>query len=178
MKDSGKNLQTELIQSISRLYTARKKLRESQDYLKQVSEKEEPIIASLLRSNGFDSVNVVIGSDCDYGGAIKLKVTKCRTNKIVWKLEQLKRNLSKQTYRKCVNKTYTVNDMDGLISYLKQCNVDPCVFKTFINVTEQVDEKEINQLYEIGEITKKQIKGCYSVLRGKTQIRITEQKHG
>ena len=49
-------------------------------------------------------------------------------------------------------------------------------FKKFIEVNEEVDETKLNNLYDRGEIKKKQIEDCYEVKLGEPYIRITEQK--
>jgi len=53
--------------------------------------------------------------------------------------------------------------MVGLITYLKECGIDPKVFKSFISVRKTVDTKELDRLEELGMITAEQIKGCYTV---------------
>ena len=89
-----------------------------------------------------------------YTNHVKLKVTKVRRKKLTWKFEKLKQNISKQLYKTIVNKTYKVNDMDGLIKYLKQCGVDAKKFKKFIDVEENMDEAKLDRMYETGKISK------------------------
>ena len=49
------------------------------------------------------------------------------------------------------------------MTYLKECGVDPKVFKTFITVQKEVNKKSLEQMYELGEVTLEDIKGCYDV---------------
>ena len=60
-------------------------------------------------------------------------------------------------------KRYEVSDMKGLISYLKECNVNPSIFKSFLTVSSSVNSQELNRLEEIGKLSLDDIKGCYPV---------------
>ena len=59
-----------------------------------------------------------------------------------------------------IEKRYIVNNMQGLVKLLKEAGVNPKQFKKFITVEEKVNQKKINELSEIGEIDKEDIKGC------------------
>ena len=95
---------------------------------------------------------------------------------MTWLLDKLKQKVGKDIYSEVVNKTYTVNDMQGLIRYLKTCGVDPKKFKRFIDVTEELDETKLDTYYETGALKTKDIEGCYTVKMGEPYIRITELK--
>lgn len=96
----------------------------------------------------------------EYGGT---KVTKIQKQKITWDVERLEEKLSKNLIKKVIQKRYVINDMDGLIRYLKTYGVNPNEFKKFLDVEKKVNESVINNLHDVGEISKKDIDGCYSV---------------
>ena len=75
----------------------------------------------------------------------------------------MEKALGKVKSKKVINKTYLINDFNGLVTYLKECGVDPKVFKTFITVQKEVKKKSLEQMYELGEVTLEDIKGCYDV---------------
>ena len=54
-----------------------------------------------------------------------------------------------------------------MIAYLKECNVDPKIFKSFLIVSKTVDTKELDRLDELGKISTEQVKGCYTIKRQK-----------
>lgn len=89
-------------------------------------------------------------------------VSKIQKVTINWKPKILAKILGKRS-DSVINKTYTINDMKGLISYLKKCDVDPNVFKSFINVEETVNAEELDKLEELGLIQKEQLTNCYSI---------------
>ena len=63
---------------------------------------------------------------------------------------------------------------DGKVKYLKACGVDAKKFKKYITVTEEVQDEKIDNLYEVGEITKEDITDCYTVECGEPYITLRE----
>lgn len=90
-------------------------------------------------------------------------VTRVQKVNLQFHVSKLKKALGKEFSERVIHKSYSIIDMPGLISYLKECGVDPQVFKSFLNVEEKVDQKELDKLEELGEISKDQIEGCYTV---------------
>lgn len=88
-------------------------------------------------------------------------VSKIQKVNIQWNTEKLRKAIGKIFSNVVILKRYEIRDMKGLIEYLKSCGVDPKVFKSFLNIEEIVDVKELERLEEIGKITKEQLKGCY-----------------
>lgn len=97
-----------------------------------------------------------------YGEMETYKVSKVQKVKVLFDVSALEKalgNLSSQVIRK----EYKIVDMFGLSKYLRECKVDPKIFKSFISVNKSVDEDELDKLEELGKITKEQIEGCYSI---------------
>lgn len=65
--------------------------------------------------------------------------------------------------KEVIAKKYEIADMKGLVSYLKEHNVNPKIFKSFLTISKSVDKHKLERLEELGEITAEQIKGCYTV---------------
>lgn len=105
-------------------------------------------------------------------GFVKAKTV--LTVKTTWFLDKLSEKLSKNVFSEIVDKTYTITDFDGLVSYLKSCGVDPKEFKKFIDVERKVNEKKIDQLGKLGEITQEDITGCYEAQAAFKCIKISE----
>ena len=167
-------------ESVRKLYEAQQEKKKFEAYYNSVRKKEQISISNFMFTNlpeGQNSFEIELKDGVSYyENHTKLNVTRVRTKKIVWLLDKLKKKLDKTTYNNIVNKTYTVNDIQGLIEYLKSCGVDPKKFKKFIDVEETVNEKEINRLYDTGKIKQSDVKGCYEVDMGEPYIRITELK--
>ena len=73
---------------------------------------------------------------------------------------KLAKALGKQLAKQVIIKKYEITNVDALIAYLKECDVDPKIFKSFLNVSQAVDTQELE---EIGKITIEQVKGCYTI---------------
>ena len=179
MKEKNSNLNL-IKDSVRRLYELGQEKKKFDDYYNQVRKKEQLMVSNFMFSNlqkDENSFEITLDEGISfYTNPTKVIVTRIRTKKVLWFVEKLKEKLDKKTYNEIVDKTYTINDIEGLIKYLKSCGVDAKKFKKFIEVNEEVDEIKLNNLYDRGEIKKKQIEDCYEVKLGEPYIRITEQK--
>lgn len=179
MKEKNSNLNL-IKDSVRRLYELGQEKKKFDEYYNEVRKKEQLMVSNFMFSNlpkDENSFEITLDEGISfYTKPTKVIVTRVRTKKVFWFVEKLKEKLDKKTYNEIVDKTYTINDIEGLIKYLKSCGVDAKKFKKFIEVNEEVDETKINNLYDRGEIKKKQIEDCYEVKLGEPYIRITEQK--
>ena len=179
MKEKNSNLNL-IKDSVRRLYELGQEKKRFDEYYNQVRKKEQLMVSNFMFSNlpkDENSFEITLDEGISfYTNPTKVIVTRIRTKKVFWLVEKLKEKLDKKTYNEIIDKTYTINDMEGLIKYLKSCGVDAKKFKKFIEVNEEVDETKLNNLYDRGEIKKKQIEDCYEVKLGEPYIRITEQK--
>ena len=179
MKEKNSNLNL-IKDSVRRLYELGQEKKKFDEYYNQVRKKEQLMVSNFMFSNlpkDENSFEITLDEGISfYTNPTKVIVTRIRTKKVFWLVEKLKEKLDKKIYGEIVDKTYTINDIEGLIKYLKSCGVDAKKFKKFIEVNEEVDETKLNNLYDRGEIKKKQIEDCYEVKLGEPYIRITEQK--
>lgn len=179
MKDLQKTMLL-IKDSVRKLYDAQQEKKQFDKYYEEVRKKEQLAISNFMFTSlpkGQNSFEIELDEGAGYyTNHVKLNVTRVRTKKVTWLLDKLKQKVGKDIYSDVVNKTYTVNDMQGLIRYLKTCGVDPKKFKRFIDVTEELDEIKLDTYYETGALKTKDIEGCYTVKMGEPYIRITELK--
>ena len=179
MKDLQKTMLL-IKDSVRKLYDAQQEKKQFDKYYDEVRKKEQLSISNFMFTSlpkGQNSFEIELDEGAGYyTNHVKLNVTRVRTKKVTWLLDKLKQKVGKDIYSEVVNKTYTVNDMQGLIRYLKTCGVDPKKFKRFIDVTEELDETKLDTYYETGALKTKDIEGCYTVKMGEPYIRITELK--
>lgn len=111
---------------------------------------------------------------------IAIKVKKVQRNKIKWNEKKLLKKLkfNKKIINEVFSKTYTIIDMKGLISYLKECDVDPEIFKSFLDINIKVNEDVINNLYDLGKINLEDISDCYEVIEGEPYYTVRAIKNG
>jgi hypothetical protein len=166
--------------SVRKLYDAQQEKKQFDKYYEEVRKKEQLSISNFMFTNlpkDQNSFEIELDEGVGYyTNHMKLNVTRIRTKRVTWLLDKLKQKLGKDTYKDVVDKTYTINDIQGLIKYLKSCGVDPRKFKKFIDVDETLNETKLNTYYETGALKKSDIEGCYDVKVGEPYIRLTELK--
>ena len=180
-QDMKTNNTTALIKdSVRKLYEAQKRKKKVDEYYNEVRKKEQLAISNYIFSmlqKGENSFDITLDDGEDYyANHVKLKVTRVRKKSITWDIDKLKKKLDKKVIKKIITKKYTINDMSGLVEYLKECGVNPKKFKKFLTVDEELNEVELNRLYDLGEIDKEQVNGCYKMEMSEPYIKLTEQK--
>lgn len=162
------------------LWNAKQNYKRAEEHLKEVTKKESLFISNFMFANlpsDEKSFLITLDEGVDYySNHVTLKVTNCRTKKILWLIDKVKQNLTKDQQKMVLKKQYVINDIDGLVEYLKSCGVNPKKFKTFITVFEEMNEQALEQAYELGDIKRKQLNGCYQVKIGEPYFRLTEIK--
>lgn len=93
----------------------------------------------------------------------KLVVNRIQKSNVEFNVDKLEKKVDKKIAKQIIIKHYEIIDIDALIAYLKECNVDPRIFKSFLNVSKTIDVNELERLEELGKITAEQVKGCYTV---------------
>lgn len=127
------------------------------DQFKKSFEEEMELVFAESKT---DSVSFSVGSD--YKDELFVVKKRCRTY-IKWNFQKLAKNLGNKLFKQVVNKRYIVNDMLGLIEYLKSCNVDPNIFKKYIDVEYSLNEVELDNLELLGKVKAEQLEGCFNL---------------
>lgn len=127
------------------------------DQLKKSFEKEMELVFAESKT---DSISFSIGYD--YKDELFVVKKRCRTY-IKWNFKKLAINLGNKLFKQVVNKKYIVNDMLELIEYLKSCNVDPNIFKKYIDVEYSLNEAELDNLELLGKVKAEQLEGCFDL---------------
>lgn len=104
------------------------------------------------------------------------KVLRIQKKRVVWYPDKLEKRLKKSLRDQVIQKRYFVNDIDGLIEYLKEYGADPKRFKKFLDVEKEVDNVAIDNLHNTGKISKDDIEGCYQVIKDKPYFKVSEVK--
>lgn len=170
----------EIKDSVRKLYNAQQEKKRFEKYYEEVRKKEQVAISNFMFTNLPQEQNtfeIELDEGAEYyTNHVKLSVTRVRTKKVTWFLDKLKKKLSKEVYKDIIDKTYTINDMPGLVKYLKSCGVNPKKFKQFVEVEEKLNETKLDTYYETGVLKKSDVAGCYDVKIGEPYIRLTELK--
>lgn len=131
-------------------------------------------ISNFMFVHGINTITV----DADQGTLFRMNpktvmVTKVEQTKIEWDTKQLEENLEKDVAEKVIQKKYIVKDMPALIDLLKSYGVKSKEFKKLIDVERKVNTDKVNELSEVGEITRKDLTGTYKTISGSKYLRFT-----
>lgn len=116
-----------------------------------------------------------VSFETDGFGEVSQTVTATQITKIsvIWDVPILKRVLGKKLAKKCVSKKYEIVDFPGMVEYLKSLGAKPDEFSKFLNVTESVNEKQLDKLNDLGVIAIDDMRECYTVKKSTPYFKIT-----
>lgn len=154
-------------------------IRESYALQKKVEELNSIIKTNLEQvQSHFDSEKIKeLIAESESDGEVQLIAKRTDRVTVEYFPGKLEKNLSPEIFNEIINKTYTVTDMPSMIKLLRVHSVDPKAFKKLINIEQSVNRSEIKRLYDEGEITKDDIKGCFAAKVSKS-IKISRVKDG
>lgn len=105
-----------------------------------------------------------------------INVTKVEKVTIEWFADKLEKRVPKSTARKFIRKQYSITNWSGMVEYLKSLGAKPADFKKYIHVNRTVDEKALDHLSDIGELSVRDVAGCYVVKNQKPYFTIKVKK--
>lgn len=161
----------EIKKAVVELREYRLKFKDIESQYKKKNEELQKKIREFMKLNEFTEFKFLSKSKM---GDIPLRVLNVVPKSVNFDVKKLKEKLDREIFNEVVNKEYVINDFQGLVKYLKKCGVDPKKFKTFIDVTETVDTKKLDELGSLGEISEEDIDGCYEVTERNGFVKITE----
>lgn len=161
----------EIKRAVVELREYRLKFKDIESQYKKKNEELQKKIREFMKVNEFTEFKFLSKTRM---GDIPLRVLNVVPKSITFDVKKLKERLDKEIFNEIVNKEYVINDFQGLVKYLKRCGVDPKKFKTFIDVTETVNTKKLDELGSLGEISEEDIDGCYEVTEKNGFVKITE----
>lgn len=160
-------------EEIIRLFEMREKFSVMKKTFEEESKALETSIKNFMYANGnVDNITLRYQEKDEVNGPTVLKVLKVSPVKIKWLPEKLEKALGKERCSELIEKTYIIEDMDGLIKYLKSCGVNPKKFKSFLRIDKKVSPDVLKQMDELGEISSDEVKGCYEATHVSSYLKI------
>ena len=160
-------------EEIIRLFEMREKFSVIKKTFEEESKALETSIKNFMYANGnVDNITLRYQEKDEVNGPTVLKVLKVSPVKIKWLPEKLEKALGKERCSGLIDKTYIIEDMDGLIKYLKSCGVNPKKFKSFLRIDKKVNPDVLKQMDELGEISSDEVKGCYEATHVSSYLKI------
>ena len=147
--------------------------------IKEAYEKKRDSLQVQIRNfmyvNGVDDFRFLAQTGSRFStNNCPLKVKNVKQRKVEFDIPKLEKRFEKELLNKFIKKEYKITDWEGLVEYLKSCGVNPKKFLSYVEVTKTVDGKKLDELSELGEITRQDLKGCYTITENVGYIRITE----
>lgn len=93
---------------------------------------------------------------------------------MTYDIEKLKSKIDSELFLEVTKRTYIIKDINKMIEMVKDAGVKAKDFKALIEADVKVDTQAIKRLYDVGEITMKQLQGTYTAKISKS-IKITEE---
>lgn len=93
---------------------------------------------------------------------------------IKYNVESLKERFDDDLFIEMTKRSYTINNINAMISLMKDAGVKAKDFKALLNVVIVPNNAAIKELYDHGEITMDQLKGTFEAKISKT-IKIVEE---
>lgn len=126
-----------------------------------------------------DAVSVEFSDQIDDADGVKdmiFRSTRTIPTQIIWDTKALKKKLPKEIVADVIRRDRQLVNLPGLIEYMRILGGDPKTFWSFFNTREYVDQDELDQLVDIGEIDSEGITGCYSVSVKPARYRVTSKE--
>lgn len=104
------------------------------------------------------------------------RATVVQQKKVIFNPDMVEQVVDKKVFNQICIKKYEITDYEGLVQYMKSLGGNPSKFKSFISCDKTIDNKKVNQLSELGDITDTALEGCYTVKPSAMWIKITESE--
>ena len=155
---------TKCRKSVYKFFERQSKFKQEQSQFNELKSQFSSDMEDYFECEGIDKSLTFSYDDLVEGDLV---VNRIQKSSVEFNPDKLSKALGKQLAKQVIIKKYEITDMSALTAYLKECNVDPKIFKSFLNISQTVDTQELDRLEELGKITADQIKGCYTIKRQK-----------
>ena len=162
-------------QSVLDFYEKQTEFKDMQSQFIDEKAKFNSLMESFFESEAIDK-SVVFTNHNAVGERESYTVTRVQKLSVDFDPEKLEKTLAKDIAKSVILKKYEITDIDGLIAYLKECGVDPRIFKSFLHISKSIDSVELDRLEEIGKISREQVEGCYTVKRQKPYFTVSVKR--
>ena len=127
---------------------------------KECKEQYTRIIGKYFDSHSLDRYSLKRASET-------IVVNRIQKSSVRFDADKVEKALGKDVASQVIRKTYFIDDMEGLVEYLKACGVDGKTFKSFVRVEKTVDQDELDRLENCGVFSMDDIEGCYELVQSK-----------
>lgn len=145
-----------------------KSFKESEEIYKLKKNKLASTIKKFMGDNKIDALDFINKAHNIY------KVKFVQPKKIIFDADKLESKIDRDLCALFISKEYQINDIISFIAYMKSIGADPKIVRSYLDIKKKVDEKKLDELSELGQISEDDIKGCYQVKEISSYIKISE----
>ena len=106
---------------------------------------------------------------------MRYDVSDANPKQIVWDVDKLRGQVSKDIAKQIIETKYGISDWDGFAGFLKSHNIKPSDIVPFLTIERKVKQKKLDELSELGEITDEDVDGCFTVKEINGYVRLNEK---
>lgn len=161
--------QREIRKRVLSLLARKEAFKKQEREYKEEAQEVNRIIRTFLGKYGMDKGLIETRNE-------KVALTIVEPTSVVWDADKLSKRLSKEQSAKAIKKEIIINDYGAVVELLKQYGVPAKQFKSLLGIKREVDEDALNNLFELGHLTKADIKGCYEVKKGTAYVKLTKSE--
>lgn len=173
MKGTNKVSKSDFVESVLKLHEKTKRFKEVESRFKQIKAECTETIDRYFRENDIEKSAMVEADDVI---PMNIKVSKVERTQVSFNADKVEKALPKSIAYQVITKKYEINDIQGLIAYLKSRDVDPKIFKSFLNITKSVNVRELERLNDLGEFDESDLNGCFTVTRFDPYYKLKTEK--
>ena len=162
-------------QSVIDFYEKQTEFKEMQSQFTDEKAKFNSLMEDFFEEEAIDKSVAFTNYGVD-GEHERYTVTRVQKLSVDFDPEKLEKTLSKDIAKSVILKKYEIVNIDGLVAYLKECGVDPKVFKSFLHISKSIDSGELDRLEELGKVSREQVEGCYTVKRQKPYFTVSVKR--
>lgn len=127
--------------------------------LQLLLQNKKSIIAKYFQKTGNKNING------DEATAFQQERTK-----VEYDVPMILATLPKDLTSQFIDKSYSIYDWKAFVQFCKSKGINPKELKQFISVSSSVNQQKLNNLYERGKITLKDLEGCYEATVTKSVV--------
>lgn len=98
-----------------------------------------------------------------------------QAKKIIWNVDKLIQNLDKDMQKRVIDKEYKIVNWQSFVEIMREYNVPVKDIIDTLHVEKTVNEEELIRLADIGDISKKDLKGTYKVEVNNGYVRLNNK---
>lgn len=163
-------------QSVRKFFEKQSRFKKVQSQFNELKAQFNSDMEDYFECEGIEKSLTFLCEDIIEGNGSDLVVNRIQKSSVEFDPDKLAKALGKQLAKQVIIKKYEITDIDALIAYLKECDVNPKIFKSFLNVSQTVDTQELDRLEELGKITVEQVKDCYTIKRQKPYFTVSVKR--